>query len=56
MVLAGGLYSRQAGSYRSTSFVARMKSGRNMLATPGFHPGYTLEDIAAKALPTYVWA
>ncbi len=35
-------YRRQAGSYRSTSFVARMKSGRNMLATPGFHPVYRL--------------
>jgi len=57
MVLAGGLYRRQAGSYRSTSFVARMKFGRNMLATPGFHPGYTLEDITAKAPPTLMlWA
>ena len=48
MVLAGGLYRRQAGSYKSTSFVARMKSGRNMLATPGFHPGYTLPTLRAR--------
>lgn len=42
MALAGGLYRWEAGSYKSPSFVARMKSGRNMLATPGFHPGYRL--------------
>jgi hypothetical protein len=42
MELAGWLYRWQAGFCRSSSFVARMKSGGNMLAIPGFHPGYRL--------------